>query len=131
MDDLWSAPVRYVECDGQGVVFNGHFLTYADEAVSNWYIACGTPWSTVLDRGMDAHLKSTTLTWDAPVRLGDTIHADVTCLRVGSSSSTLQIRLRVGEQICCTVDTTYVFVGEDRRPSPIPADLKEIWSKSG
>ena len=26
----WSAPVRYAECDGQGVVFNSHYLLYAD-----------------------------------------------------------------------------------------------------
>jgi acyl-CoA thioester hydrolase len=29
----WSAPVRYAECDQQGVVFNANYLAYADEAV--------------------------------------------------------------------------------------------------
>jgi len=29
----WSSPVRYVECDQQGIVFNAHYLTWADEAV--------------------------------------------------------------------------------------------------
>ena len=31
---IWSAPVRYAECDGQGVVFNSHYLLYADEALT-------------------------------------------------------------------------------------------------
>ena len=31
---VWSSPVRYAECDGLGVVFNGHYLTWADEAAT-------------------------------------------------------------------------------------------------
>ncbi len=30
----WSAPVRYAECDMQGIVFNAHYLLYADEALT-------------------------------------------------------------------------------------------------
>jgi acyl-CoA thioester hydrolase len=128
MDDLWSSPVRYVECDGQGVVFNGHFLTYADEACTAWYVAAGTPWPTVLARGLDAHVKASTLTWEAPVRWGDVVTTDATVTRMGRTSFTLQIRIRVEDTVCCTVDTTYVFVGHDRRPTPIPDDLKEKWA---
>ena len=39
----WSAPVRYAECDGQGVVFNSHYLLYADEALTGMLRALGTP----------------------------------------------------------------------------------------
>ena len=39
----WSSPVRYVECDQQGVVFNAHYLTWADEASYPWWAAHGLP----------------------------------------------------------------------------------------
>ena len=35
MPEVWSAPVRFVECDQQGVVFNAHYLTWADEAATD------------------------------------------------------------------------------------------------
>ena len=31
MPPVWSSPVRYVECDQQGIVFNGHYLVWADD----------------------------------------------------------------------------------------------------
>ena len=31
----WSSPVRYGECDQQGVVFNAHYLAWADEAMTS------------------------------------------------------------------------------------------------
>ena len=49
---VWSAPVRFVECDQQGVVFNAHYLIWADEAVNAWWAARGLPWQALVDRGV-------------------------------------------------------------------------------
>ena len=36
MTVVWSSPVRYGECDQQGVVFNAHYLAYVDDALDQW-----------------------------------------------------------------------------------------------
>ena len=47
MPQVWSSPVRFVECDQQGVVFNAHYLTWADEASNHWWAAHGLTWDVV------------------------------------------------------------------------------------
>lgn len=46
----WSAPVRYSECDQQGVVFNAHYLAYADEAVEHVLRQQGVSYTDLLAR---------------------------------------------------------------------------------
>ena len=36
MTVVWSSPVRYGECDQQGVVFNAHYMAYCDDASDRW-----------------------------------------------------------------------------------------------
>ncbi len=124
---VWAAPVRYAECDQQGVVFNGHYLTYADEAVTAWLAARGTPYEQLLGRELDMVVKSSTLTWSAPARWGDTLEVAVAPASLGRTSWTLELDLRVGGRSCCTVRTTYVLVGEDGAPVPVPDDLHVAW----
>jgi acyl-CoA thioesterase FadM len=37
--------------------------------------------------------------------------------------------IRVGEQRCCTVRTTYVLVDTDDRSTPVPEDLRAAWQQ--
>ena len=64
----WSSPVRYVECDQQGVVFNAHYLTWADEASNAWWAARGLPWDALVARGAEYVVKASTLDWTSSAR---------------------------------------------------------------
>ncbi|MDP9496642.1 MAG: acyl-CoA thioesterase [Actinomycetota bacterium] len=126
----WCAPVRYVECDQQGIVFNGHYLTYADEASTAWFGQVGTPYGALLERGLDLRVKAAALEWSGPARWGDEVSVGVTCERVGGTSFTLRMDVRVGARPCCTVRTTYVLVDPDGRPVRVPDDLRATWTGS-
>ena len=123
----WSAPVRYAEADQQGIVFNAHYLTWADEACTAWFAALGLPYDALLARGLDMRVKASTLDWTAAARYGDVVDVDVECERVGGSSWVLVLRVLVGERLCCTVRTTYVLVDEAGRPTRVPDDLRTLW----
>ena len=41
--------VRWSEVDAQGVVFNPHYLTFADIAVTEYYRAIGMPYPAAFD----------------------------------------------------------------------------------
>ena len=123
----WSAPVRYAECDQQGVVFNAHYLAYADEAVSHVLASLGTPYEGLLGRGLDTSVVAAELQWSSPARWGDVVEVDGEVERVGRTSFTVAFRIRVGERLCCRIRTTYVLVDGERTPTPVPDDLREQW----
>ena len=125
MPEVWSAPVRFAETDQQGVVFNAHYLTWADEAVNAWWAARGLPWQALVDRGLEYFVKASALDWVSSARYGETVAVDVELAALGRTSLTLAFAVRVGERLCCTVRTTYVAT-TDGRPTPWPDDVRAL-----
>jgi acyl-CoA thioester hydrolase len=105
---VWSSPVRYVECDQQGIVFNAHYLVWADEAVNTWWISRGVPWDGLNARGLEYLVVASSLQWRSSARWGDTVEVDADLEELGRTSLTLRFVVRVGERVCCEVRTTYV-----------------------
>ena len=99
MPQLWSAPVRFAECDQQGVVFNAHHLVWADEALNAWWTSRGLPWAGLVQRGIE--------------------------YKLGRTSLTLRFGIRVGDRRCCVVRTTYVLT-EGGAPTPWPDDVRAM-----
>ena len=124
----WSAPVRYAECDQQGVVFNAHYLAYADEAVDAVLSASGMSYRDLLARGLDTSVVAAELQWSAPARWGDVVDVDGTVERIGRTSFTVAFVIAVGDRVCCRVRTTYVMVDRDRRPATVPDDVRSRWA---
>jgi acyl-CoA thioester hydrolase len=121
--EVWSAPVRFAETDQQGVVFNAHYLTWADEAVNTWWEAMGLPWGALATWGLEYFVKASSLDWVSSARYGDTVAIDVDVAQLGRTSLTLLFTVRVGERVCCTVRTTYVATA-DGRPAPWPDEVR-------
>jgi len=126
---VWSAPVRFVECDQQGVVFNAHYLVWADEAVNAWWEQRGVPWSELVARGVEYYVVASALEWRSSARWGDTVEVDTDLEKLGRSSLLLRFTIRVGERECCVVRTTYVCTA-DGRSTPWPDDVRERLSAS-
>ena len=125
MSAVWSAPVRFIECDQQGVAFNAHYLTWADEAVNAWWAARGLPWDTLVERGAEYYVKASSLDWVSSARYGETVAVDTEVAKVGRTSLTLVFTVRVGERVCCTIRTTYVATAHGR-PTPWPDDVRAV-----
>jgi acyl-CoA thioester hydrolase len=119
----WSAPVRYAEVDQQGVVFNAHYLLYCDEAMGAFCAQRG-----ILPLAERIMLIDSHLTWTGSARWGDVIAVDAECTRLGTSSFDMRFAVRTGTSECCQVRTTYVLVGDDDRPAPLPDDARAALS---
>ena len=123
MPEVWSAPVRFVECDQQGVAFNAHYLTWTDEAVNAWWAGAGLPWGALEAWGMEYFVKASALDWVSSARYGDTVSVDVELERLGRTSLTLGFTVRVADRVCCTVRTTYVGT-RSGTPAPWPEEVR-------
>jgi acyl-CoA thioester hydrolase len=119
----WSSPVRYVECDQQGVVFNAHYLTWADEASNAWWASVGLSWEELVRRQIDPVVKASTLEWTSSARWGDVVTVDAETEKVGTTSATARFTVRVGDRVCCVVRNTYVCLSEGRS-TPWPDDVR-------
>ncbi|MCW2606063.1 MAG: putative thioesterase [Frankiales bacterium] len=122
---VWSSPVRYAECDQQGIVFNAHYLVWADEGCTAWL---ADDYPGMLARGLDMRVKTSTLTWSAPVRWGEVVEVHVRAVEVGRTSFTVPMTVRVAGEDRCEVRTTYVLVDDEGVPTPVPDDLRERWT---
>jgi acyl-CoA thioester hydrolase len=122
---VWSAPVRFVECDQQGVAFNAHYLVWADEAVNAWWAARGLPWEALVARGLEYLVVASSLEWRSSARYGETVEVDAELEKLGRTSLTLRFTIRAGDRDCCVVRTTYVCT-DDGVPTPWPDDIRAL-----
>jgi acyl-CoA thioester hydrolase len=120
---VWSSPVRFVECDQQGIVFNAHYLVWADEAVNSWWAGRGVDWPEFTARGIEYLVVASSLEWRSSARYGDTVEVDAELEKLGRTSLTVRFVVRVGERPCCEVRTTYVCTA-DGTSSPWPEEIR-------
>ena len=118
--------VRWVEVDAQQVVFNGHYLTYLDVAVSEYWRQVGLPYPGAWQAmGADIYVRRNALDYHAPARLDDWLTVGVRAHRVGGSSLTLAWEARRGGQMLVDGEVVYVCVGlHDGRPMRLPEEAR-------
>lgn len=130
----FSLPItpRYAEVDQQGVVFNGHYLTWFDEACTGFLDHLDVTYPGLIASGYDIQVVHSEIDFSAPVRWRDTVGVEVHCERIGSTSFTLGfnvMRSKDGEserQTAVRGHNVYVVVStEDWAKRPIPALLRE------
>jgi acyl-CoA thioester hydrolase len=125
---VWSSPVRFIECDQQGIVFNAHYLVWADEAVNNWWAGRGVPWTDLNTQGIEYVVVASSLEWRSSARWGDTVEVDADLEKLGRTSVTVRFTIRVGERRCCVVRTTYVCTSGGS-PTPWPDGVRALLSE--
>ena len=116
MTGLFEYPVRvrYMEVDAQGVVFNGWYLTYFDEAMAAFLGFRGLPYADMLDAGFDVQLVHCEMDWTAGLRWQDEVRVAVSTARLGRSSFALDFQTRRdGGHVTCSARTVYVVVATD------------------
>jgi acyl-CoA thioester hydrolase len=132
----YSLPIvpRYAEVDQQAVVFNGHYLTWFDEAVTGFFDHLGLTYPDLMASGLDMQVVHTEIDYAAPVRWRDTVRVAVACEQVGTTSFTIVfsvLRRRDGseESVAVRGRNVYVVVAEeDWTKRPLPDALRAALS---
>jgi acyl-CoA thioester hydrolase len=120
--------VRWAEVDMQAVVFNGHYLTYADVCATEYWRAIGLPYpSAFAELGIDAFVRKATVEYHAPARYDDELLVCGRIARLGRSSAGFAVSMfRLNEPAVPLVDAELIYVCVDlvsgaTTPWPPPA----------
>lgn len=117
--------VRYAECDAQGVVFNAHYLTYFDVALTElWRNALGS-YQAMVDAGADVVVVEATVRYRRPARFDDAVEVEARVARFGTTSMGVHFRLTRGGDLLAEGETAYVFVGRDGAKIPVPDWIRD------
>jgi len=119
--------VRWAEVDRQGIVFNGHYLTYFDVGITEYWRAIGYPYpDALLKQGSDTFAVKATIEYQAPARYDDLLDVLVRVGRIGRSSIQFLLEINRGDAQLIVGELIYVNADADtRKPFPVPGFLRE------
>jgi acyl-CoA thioester hydrolase len=114
--------VRWAEVDPQGIVFNGHYLTYADVAITEYFRALGIAYPADLSRdGTDFFAVKTLLEYLAPAHFDEELNIGIRCARLGRSSLTFEMGIWRADRLLTRGEVVYVHAdGVNRTSQPLP-----------
>ena len=120
--------VRWAEIDMQKIVFNGHYLTYIDTAVTAYWGRVALPYETAFHMlGGELYVKKATLEYHASALMDDDLSVGMKCSKLGNSSMVFQAGIFRGDKLLISGELIYVFADPETQTSkPIPEVLRHI-----
>jgi YbgC/YbaW family acyl-CoA thioester hydrolase len=120
--------VRWAEIDMQKIVFNGHYLTYLDTAVTAYWGRVALPYETAFHiLGGELYVKKATLEYHASALMDDDLSVGMKCSRLGKSSMVFEAGIFRGDKLLISGELIYVFADPKTQTSkPIPEALRNI-----
>jgi YbgC/YbaW family acyl-CoA thioester hydrolase len=124
--------VRWAEVDMQKVVFNGHYLTYIDTALSDYWRAIGLayPEGYVDKYANDMFLRKATVEYLGSTRYDNELAVYSRVARLGRSSMTFAFEIwreRPDPSPAALVTAELVYVNADpktMKAAPLPDDVR-------
>jgi len=119
--------VRWAEVDAQAIVFNGHYLTYFDVGITEYWRAIGLPYPDGLaGSGGDLFVVKSLINYHGSARYDDWLDIVVKVARIGNSSMAFAIGIRRKDELLITGEVVYVFAdAHTKKPQRVPAAIRD------
>ena len=119
-----------MECDAQGIVFNGAYMGYLEIAQAEYFRHLGFSIYKVAQRGyFDSAVVKATLEFRAPARVDDVLKLHVRVSAIGNTSLTLEVEIypQASDQLLTTMQGIYVgFHPESATTRPVPQEVRAL-----
>lgn len=127
--------IRYSDCDPQGIVFNGNYPRYWDDALTDWLEEAGYGGPELGGSGADIVTARLEMDFKSSAALGDILETGIGVERVGNTSMTLSFttRRRSDGDVVVEGREIIVFVDpETFRPVTVPDRIRaDLGPESG
>ena len=125
-----SLRVRWMECDAQGIVFNGAYMGYLEVGQAEYFRNLGFSIYQVAQRGyFDTAVVKTLIEYKAPARVDEVLELLVRASHIGTTSITLDVEIypEHSDKLLTTMQNVYVgFHPESETTRPVPDDIREL-----
>ena len=122
--------VRWMECDAQGIVFNGAYMDYLEVGQSEYYRNLGFSIYKIAAQGyFDTAVVKVEIEYKAPARVDDMLDLPVRVSNIGNTSLTLNIEIyqNHSETLLTTIQSVYVgYHADSGNTRPVPDEMREL-----
>ncbi len=131
-DFKFSTPVRvrWMECDAQGIVFNGSYLGYLEIAQAEYFRNLGFSIYRIAQKGyFDSAVVKADLEFKAPARVDEMLELFARVARIGNTSLTLRVEIYPQdlERLLTRIEAVYVgFYAETGTTRPVPEAIRAL-----
>ncbi|GHF92436.1 MULTISPECIES: acyl-CoA thioesterase [Amycolatopsis] len=121
--------VRYHECDGQGIVFNAHYLAYVDMCSFEAEKALFGSHDAFLAHGADVVVAEANLKFRSPARYDDDLVVSQYLNHLGTTSLIFDFEIHRGETLVAAATIRYVFIDPATlRPQAPPDAVRKVYA---
>ena len=125
-----SVRVRWMECDGQGIVYNGSYLGYLEIGQAEYYRNLGFAIYLIPKSGyFDFVVVKSTQEFNAPAKVDEVIDLHVRVSKIGNTSLTLNMEIYAedSDRLLTSIETVYVGYDSATETSKrVPDDIRTL-----
>lgn len=122
--EIYKHRVRYNEVDAQGIVFNAHYLTWCDHALTEYFRMNG--WSPVQLKmiHVDLVLRKVEIDYVEAASLDNLLTVEMNVEKIGNTSFQSLFTIKLEEEIKALLKITYINV-RNGKSLVLPDVIKE------
>ena len=124
-----SLRVRWMECDAQGIAFNGSYMTYLEVGQAEYFRNLGFSIYRIAQRGyFDSAVVKAVIEFKAPARVDEMLDICAKVSHIGNTSLTLEAEIypQNSGSLLTTIQAVYVgFDAQSTTTRPVPDAIRE------
>ena len=122
--------VRWMECDAQGIVYNGAYLGYLEIGQAEYYRNLGIAIYVIPKSGyFDFAVVKSTLEFKSPARVDEIIELHVRVSDIGNTSLTLNMEIypEGSDRLLTSIESVYVgYDAATETTKRVPDDIRQL-----
>ena len=127
---MTTVRVRWMECDAQGIVYNGAYLGYLEIGQAEYYRNLGFAIYIIPQSGyFDFAVVKSTQEFKAPAKVDEIIELHVRVSKIGSTSLTLNLEIypEGSNRLLTSIETVYVgYDAATESSRPVPDAIRQL-----
>ena len=127
---MTTVRVRWMECDAQGIVYNGAYLGYLEIGQAEYYRNLGFAIYIIPQSGyFDFAVVKSTQEFKAPAKVDEIIELHVRVSKIGNTSLTLNLEIypEGSDRRLTSIETVYVGYDAATKSSiPVPDAIRQL-----
>ncbi len=125
-----SVRVRWMECDAQGIVYNGAYMGYLEIGQAEYYRNLGIAIYLIPRSGyIDFAVVKSTLEFKVPARVDEIIELHVRVSNIGNTSLTLNMEIypEGSNRLLTSIESVYVgYDAATESTKRVPDDIRRL-----